>query len=454
MSRRAGAGRAHITTRHMHRPIVRTAAAASRAALASSRLLGAGLLVASLLPLAACDRVQRQRELESDSPYARQVREAIPRIEKATGLAFKRPPSVAVRSSRDVRAFVLQAFEDSASARQVAGLETFYKRVGAVPERTNLRDLYVDLLEEQVVGYYDPKRDTLYVVEGRDATVTSVVITHELIHALQDQYVNVDSILQQRDDADRTAAAQAVLEGQATFDQLTAMSGGLISATTNWDQAREQIRSSRGATPKMAAAPTIVQEGLIFPYLSGAEYVRRLRNERTNANVLENFPVSTEQVMHANAFLDGTVDAPRPVRFTGVNGITWQNTVGEFETRVILYEQLRELAPATRAALGWGGDRVALLGGDVMAWASTWDAAVDATEFFDAVSRAMGIRYESPVQGAEGATTRTVSGKGRRVTVTVGDVGGQPAVLVVDAPQGRAAPVTLANVQVGDGGAR
>jgi hypothetical protein len=437
-ARRGAAGRTTTKTPRMPRTTVRPAL----------------LVAATLALLAGCDRMDRQRELDSDSPYARQVREAIPRIEQATGLTFKRPPSVAVRSSRDVREFVLRQFEDSATAAQMRGLEVVYKRLGAIPERTNLRDLYVDLLEEQVVGYYDPKRDTLYVVEGRDATATGIVIPHELIHALQDQYVDLDSILSQRDDADRAAAAQAVLEGQATFDQLTAMTGGIISATTNWDAAREQIRSARSATPKMAAAPTIVQEGLVFPYLSGAEYVRRLRNRDTTLNVLARFPLSTEQVMHADAFLEGKIDAPLTVRFAGLTGITWQNTVGEFETRVVLYEQLRDVAFATRAALGWGGDRVALLGDDVLAWASAWDGQVDAGEFFEAVSRAMGVRYEAPAEGAEGATTRLVRAKGRLVTVTVGEVGGRPTVLVVDAPAGRAVPVTLANVQVGDVGAR
>ena len=52
------------------------------------------------------------------------------------------------------------------------------------------------------------------------------------------------------------------------------------------------------------------------------------------------------------------------------------------------------------------------------------------------------------------ATSRVVHAKGRRVTVTTGEIGGRPAVLGVDAPEGRGAPVTLANVQVTDGGAR
>ena len=330
----------------------------------------------------------------------------------------------------------------------MAATETIYKRLGAIPEKTDLRELYADLLEEQVVGYYDAKRDTLYVVKGRDEPVTGVVITHELIHALQAQYVNLDSIMRQKGDDDRIAAAQAVLEGQATFDGIVAMSGSFMSGVTHWSVAREQIRQERAATPRMAAAPTIVQEALIFPYLSGAEFVRRERERAPKASVLAHFPVSTEQVMHDPAFT--RPDVPVPVRFTNVAGVSYENTVGEFQTRVLLYEQLRDVAGAQRAALGWGGDRIALVNGDVLAWASVWDTPVDASEYFEAVSRMLGIRYATAVEGAQGATTRVVRAPGRRATISIGDVGGKPTVLVVDAPEARAGAVTLANVQVGD----
>ena len=100
------------------------------------------------LPLAGCDRVKRQREME-DSPYASQVRDAIPRVEKATGLTFKRPPAVATRSSDEVRAFVMESFQDSASKREMAATETIYKRLGAIPEKTDLREQLKGVFEGQ-----------------------------------------------------------------------------------------------------------------------------------------------------------------------------------------------------------------------------------------------------------------------------------------------------------------
>ena len=43
------------------------------------------------------------------------------------------------------------------------------------------------------------------------------MLAHELVHALQHQYIPLDSIMRQPGDNDRLAAAQAILEGQATL---------------------------------------------------------------------------------------------------------------------------------------------------------------------------------------------------------------------------------------------
>ena len=66
----------------------------------------------------------------------------------------------------------------------------------------------------------------LFVVKGADEKTVSITITHELVPALQDQYVNLDSIQKATSDNDRLSAAQAVIEGQAQFEQLSIMVGG------------------------------------------------------------------------------------------------------------------------------------------------------------------------------------------------------------------------------------
>ena len=99
------------------------------------------------------------------------------------------------------------------------------------------------------------------------------------MHALQDQYISLDSIQKVRDDNDRQAAAQAVFEGQAVTSRSPAMLGGTniaINLPGGWDRVRDMIRESQSSMPIFAAAPDVIQETLIFPYLSGAEFVPQL----------------------------------------------------------------------------------------------------------------------------------------------------------------------------------
>src|SRR5215212_245052 len=269
----------------------------------------AGLLLAAV----ACKRGSDA----GSGPYAREVAEAIPRIEQATGLKFKSPPKVEARTKEQVRDFLLKKLDEATPSTQLAGEEKAYKLLGLIPDTMNLRAFFLRVLTEQVVGYYDPAAKTLYVVSGADEQVVGITITHELVHALQDQYVNLDSLQKSGADNDRLAAAQALVEGEAQFEQLSIMLGGPEQIETRlpgaWDRVREEIRNRQGEMPVFATAPMIIQESLLFPYLSGAEFVRRVKEKRGNANPFQDIPRSTEQILHPSLFLGTPPDEPTSV---------------------------------------------------------------------------------------------------------------------------------------------
>ena len=167
-----------------------------------------------------------RRRSVGDGPYAQEIADAVPRIEAATGMKFKTPPRVEARDKAQVRDFLLKKFDEATPAQELAGEEAAYKLLGLLPDSLDLRKFFLAVLTEQVIGYYDPAAKVLYVVKGADEKTVSITITHELVHALQDQYVNLDSIQKATSDNDRLSAAQAVIEGQAQFEQLSIMAGG------------------------------------------------------------------------------------------------------------------------------------------------------------------------------------------------------------------------------------
>ncbi len=380
---------------------------------------------------------------EYPGPFGKQVAEAVPKIEAAVGLSFKTPPRVEQRSKAQVREFVTKQVTDPRAARDLAGITAVYKRLGMLPDSLDMQKFLVDLLEEQIVGYYDPKTKVLYVVSDAPKEAAGITITHELVHALQDQYISLDSTQKVEGQNDRQSAAQAVFEGQAVYEQVAAMLGGTNVAMNlpgGWDRIRDMIRDNQSSMPVFAAAPIVIQETLIFPYLSGAEFVRNFKERNPGESIYQNMPASTEQILHPSAFF-GTRDLPTSVTLPPLAGGTavYQNTMGEFETRLFLFEHLKDQNEAVRGATGWDGDRYILFdtnGGQGIAWASVWDSPAEASEFFDLVGQAVDRRHGTNTSAVPGAVTRRYSASGRTVEITTDEVGGRPVVLYVDVPAG------------------
>jgi hypothetical protein len=388
-------------------------------------------------------------EAAGKGPYADAVADAIPSIERITGLQFKRPPVLEERTKDQVREFLEAQFKKSAG-QDIESLATAYKMFGLIPDTLDLRSFMLDLLTEQVAGYYDPDTKVLYVVKGAPATFVTLTVQHELVHALQDQYVNLDSILQIRGNDDRQTAAQSVMEGQATLVSLEVAAGGELNIAERlpggWDRMRQIIRQQQSTMPLMAAAPLFIQESLIFPYLSGAEFIHQFQQrERGKAPYGAAMPTSTEQVMHPSAYF-ASRDAPTRVTLPAPRGATevYQNDLGEFAIRVFIYEHAQDQNEAVRAAAGWDGDRYMLLDtpkGKGIAWLTVWDSPVDAAEFSSAMQDVISGQFGNPAARTDDAGGRRYQARGRSLALWGGQVDGRPAVLYVDVPAGASTDV-------------
>ena len=378
-----------------------------------------------------------------EGPYAAEVTEAVPMIEKAVGLPFKTPPKVETRSKEQVREFVTKQFTDSLAMHDIAGQEAAYKRLGMIPDTLKLQPFLTSLLEEQIVGFYDPHTKVLYVVDGAPKDMAAITITHELVHALQDQYISLDSVQKIRDDNDRLSAAQSVFEGQAVYEQISIMLGGsniAINLPGGWDRIREMIQENKSSMPVFAAAPKVIQETLIFPYLSGAEFYRNFKERKPGTIIYTDMPVSTEQIIHPAAFFVNR-DNPTKVGLGTLSNATkvYENDLGEFETRLFLFQQLNDQNEAVRGATGWDGDRYAVVNtpqGQGIVWLSVWDSPVEAGEFFHLAGQAVERRYSTKAAAGSTDLVKKYSAGGRAVQLSTMEIQGRPVVIYADVPGG------------------
>jgi hypothetical protein len=393
--------------------------------------------VLALMLAAAC----RERANVGDGPYADKVSVDVPQIEKALGVKFKTPPKLEVRSRDQVREFLLQKLQEPEAQKQLANEERTYKLLGMLPDSLRLSDFFVKVLTEQIMGYYDPKTKVLYVVDGAPEEFVGLTIMHELVHALQDQYTNLDSLEHISGDDDRALAIQAVIEGQATYEQVYIMAGGngnlAVQLPGGWDAMRTQIREAQANQPVFSSAPMVIQESLLFPYINGADFVLRFKAQRPGKLPFDNLPVSTEQLMHDSAYFGKQPDIPSLVELPHIEGTVDENNFGEFGTRLFIFKHTKDQDQSIRASNGWDGDRYALVktpSGDAFVWATVWDSQGDAAEFMSAIDGVMSGRFHVKPR-VSGERRHFEAGK-RIIDVDVREVQGRPVVLYIDVPAG------------------
>jgi hypothetical protein len=327
-----------------------------------------------------------------------------------------------MRSRDQVRAYLIRKLDEELPPKRLHGLETTYRLFGLLPDTLQLRPLLVDLYTEQVAGFYDPDSATLFGVEGADRTQLSLVLAHELIHALQGQHLPLDSILDARENNDRLSAAQAILEGQATLASLDVLAPGHDVAQNPqfWEMYREQVRRQQSSMPVFRRAPLVLRETLIFPYLEGAEFMHWWeRDGRDSMPYGPRMPVSTEQVLHPERYARG--DVPVPIVFPPEQGVVYEDVLGEAEIRVILATLAGSDEVQTVMPIGWGGDRYRLYEpaeGPALVWYVIWDDARSAERFMRSA-----------------AALRNAAKPGYRAAIDSLTVGGRPATRYVLAPE-------------------
>jgi hypothetical protein len=346
-------------------------------------------------------------------------------VERATGLAFKESPRVAIRSRDQVRAYLVRKLDEQLPPAKLRGLETTYRLFGLLPDTLQLRSLLIDLYTEQVAGYYDPDSTTLFAVAGADPAQVRLVLAHEMIHALQGQHIPLDSILHDTSNNDRLAAAQAILEGQATLASIEVLASGQ-NVTANpefWELYREQVRQQQSSMPVFARAPLIVREALIFPYLAGAEFMHWWKSSplRDTVPYGPRMPVSTEQIRFPARYIRG--DVPVSLALPGDSDVIYEDVLGEGEIRVLMARLAGSAEVSVTAPIGWGGDLYRVQdtpAGPALTWYVVWDDKRSAERF----------------TWGYGGKLRSTTRPGYRSVVESFELAGKPAIRYMLAPTG------------------
>ena len=354
----------------------------------------------ALLVFGACGGTAQQPESElvvsSDATLRKLASELLPDLAARSGLELREPVRLEMRSREELVRYLESKLDEELPEEEARATVEAYALFGLVPDTLDLREVLLALYTEQVAGFYEPDSTTLFVMDDQPEALLEGLLVHELVHAVQDQWIDLGALADPKLGSDRATAAQAAIEGHATLVMLEYMAEQAqgtpvdLGALPNFaNLLRSQLEGARDQFPALAAAPPVIQESLLFPYLEGAGYVHGLwaQGDRV-APFGEYLPKSTEQI------LGGTADDVPIELAMSVSGadILHEDVLGRLELGVMLDQHLGP--GSARFADGWGGDRYVLVevgtGERGLIWYSVWDDEAARDRFVERFRDALG----------------------------------------------------------------
>jgi hypothetical protein len=292
--------------------------------------------------------------------------EVLKEMSEITGYKLKTPLKKTLRSREEIHAYVVRQMDDQKDASERYASARSAEAFGLIPKGFNLDAFLVDLLTEQIAGLYDPKSHEFYIADWIALDDQRMVMAHELTHALQDQYFQIEAwehAARPNDDAE--LARESVLEGSAMaamLEYLLRDKGVKLRDLPEIDPSAF-IGGDLADSPMLKKAPPFIKDTLMFPYFAGLTFsmdILKTENWSGFSSVFARPPANTQQIMHPQIYLAGKTPAPIALDFPeNVPGPAYSklesNSMGEFGWKEILKQFLDEARAKTLSA-AWSGD--------------------------------------------------------------------------------------------------
>ncbi|HWZ84957.1 MAG TPA: hypothetical protein VN032_02070 [Thermoanaerobaculia bacterium] len=359
------------------------------------------------------------------------ISEVSRQVEEVRGRRFERPvPATEIdpaEARRILRSKILEGLPASAE-EYLHSLAI----LGLIEDGPGSLDRLVDFYASQVVAFYDPEPRRFFVVKGAEGLVAAsadmagvaqnLIYSHELMHALQDESMRLDSRTRAlKDNSDRGFALQCLLEGEATFVMIRVALKDIPGADAQAEEELGPLLTSGGLeranVPK--DIPAYFVDQLFFPYSEGTEFVRAAIKKGGWPEVdrlWRDPPDSSSEILHGAPYpppVEGLLPANAAALFPGQR-LVYMDTLGEWTMRFLLGRALPD-DEAAKAATGWRGDRIAFVssGGRMgYLWRIRFEDGLSAARFEAALRKARATR---PLPSPE-----TIQRNGRDIVLATG----------------------------------
>lgn len=272
--------------------------------------------------------------------------------------------------------------------------ENLYKYLGFLDSEDELKNIYIDVIVEQIPGLYSLKTGIIHIVaDHKEISISdALLLAFAQGMAIQENHFQISnhhfSHLMNRD-------ALLAIDSLSIGDSL--LSIGFYGSNRFPEANIDELHINKSGDV-FENSPTIVQQIFLFPFTFGVEFVHSLRLlggwEEVNSAYIE-LPNSSTEIIHPQKYIEGfdpkvisinNFSRRLPDNWKFIQDGVW----GEFLLLLWLGSNL-DGENAARASTGWLGDKYALIenedsGEQAIAFAIEWENNSEADEFVQLLS--------------------------------------------------------------------
>jgi|GEM_PF-1065877 len=330
-----------------------------------------------------------------DATLEKQIRRDFAEAASLRGLPKKREVAIERESLDGLQKSLSKELDKEENRVYLADTELFLKQFRVLKPGDDLKKIFLKLMTQQVMAYYDPSEKRVAYVEGAGGSSATnlaqmpgmqrFVYVHEFCHAIEDGHFDLERLdTESQVSFDRNMALTSLIEGDAVLvgmDSLfaeypvntaTPLGASLVKLLPHVDLNK--------AKDGLEDCPPFLGSALIRPYLDGTAFANRIRRESGWRGIDEvyrtHLPQTTAEILYPEKrFLSGfkpAVFEPRGALFAPATRGVCTNSLGALGTALWLGGDKMVNPGAYPFLEGWLGDCVYLLKGERGSVATVW----------------------------------------------------------------------------------